>query len=482
MSIRSQTMSSHESRKCESHTSSIISNPHSPNEAKSEPIPTTRVDYSRCTEDRRTSSKRRIATEKSFDIRNESSPRYRKRRRTGAEPLPPKPITEDHYYIAPLTREALHQLNKVQHPSLPDLVSSADSESMADDTIVTKDSKASANAYDSEFEKFLKYRGIFYADNKIVLPSDLMDLEQAIYSPRPGSEPDKAAADILRRQIGQCTNEVATVSSILPKVVPLEEIINTETLSLAQDSSWCRQCIIPGPMKPDLTVPKPDKTIGWADDVFFDYPKAQGYLKPQMLPVTSNRKLAWPLFTVEVKGDKGDLKVASLQNLWNGATLLSNLLSLRRWSKKEDDFYNKIHVMSLELTAESIQLSCYWATAGKNPGEVKYYGMRLETWSVYSTKAYAEAWRCTHNALEWVRNRAYNWIRSDLAILEERLTPKIAPAMPTPRSRTDQSQQHIKRSASTGSSLGRASSLSSGLPSKKPCLSKPLDDGNVPGV
>lgn len=38
---------------------------------------------------------------------------------------------------------------------------------------------------------------------------------------------------------------------------------------------------------------------------------------------------------------------------------------------KEAESFNKIHVLSLELTVETLQLSYYWATRSKN-GQVIY--------------------------------------------------------------------------------------------------------------
>ena len=131
--------------------------------------------------------------------------------------------------------------------------------------------------------------------------------------------------------------------------------------------------------KPLLTTIKPDRTVGWSRRMF-EYPRALKYLDARACPVASNPGLAWPLFTAEVKGNKGDLKVARLQNLHNGAIMLSNLLHIRKFYREEEEFFNKVHAMSLELTAESIQLSCYWAVRGES-GDVKYYSMQLRTWT-----------------------------------------------------------------------------------------------------
>ena len=394
-----------------------------------------------------------------------SSPVPAKRARIEGHPiLPPKAPSREPTRV-PLTKEALHQLDRINFPSASKAISLEKSDQMADST-TTEEQKCSIGPYNPDYKSALEDRGIVFADDQDdLVPADLADLKEAILAPRKGPGPDEAAAKILRKQISRLPNEAAVVQSILPKVVPLEEIMNETLLSTSPEQFWSRKCLIAPELKPTVATPKPDRTFGWSASVFRQYKRAKTYLKLQMLPVAKNRELAWPLFTVEVKGDQGDMKIAKLQNLHNGAILLSNLLSLRQLSKQESAFYDKVHVMSLELTAESIQLSCYWAALEVGTKNTMFYGMRLRTWSVYETDAYIEAWRCTRNALETVRNRALPWIRSDLAVVEEMLTPKMPPAMPTP----DQSKQ-IKRSRSVASGQDSVNSDALSTNSnKKPC-------------
>ena len=53
--------------------------------------------------------------------------------------------------------------------------------------------------------------------------------------------------------------------------------------------------------------------------------------------------------------------VVGLRNLHNGAVILSNLFELERECGDEEAFFDKVHVIGLELTVESVQLSYYWA-------------------------------------------------------------------------------------------------------------------------
>ena len=149
-------------------------------------------------------------------------------------------------------------------------------------------------------------------------------------------------------------------------IAPIREVGLDGTISTTSDQEWHRMVMIQPhqPHEPQLlTAPKPARTVGWSMKVFRKYPKAMRCLATTVCPVSGNSELAVPLFTIEVKGDKGSTKVASLQSLHYGATMLANLLKV--WNaclgENTDELFNKVHAMSLELTAETIHLSCYWA-------------------------------------------------------------------------------------------------------------------------
>jgi len=138
------------------------------------------------------------------------------------------------------------------------------------------------------------------------------------------------------------------------------------------DQYW-RRCLALDPvLKPSLSTPKPDVTIGWNSEVF-PFVRASKNLRAFQCPVASTNNISWPLFTVEVKGEGGSLRVAKLQNLHNAAIMLSNLRELMKAALKEADFFNKIHPISLQVTTETVQLSYYWAARSED-GQVSYYG------------------------------------------------------------------------------------------------------------
>ena len=141
-----------------------------------------------------------------------------------------------------------------------------------------------------------------------------------------------------------------------------------------------------------------------------------------MSPVAGAPSIAWPLFTIEVKGERGNRRVARLQNLHNGAVMLSNLYALKQICKREESFFDKVHAMTIEVYDGVAQLSCYCTTRSMT-GQVRYLGEVVDTWSLLeaSGRGYREARCCIHNAIEWVRSEAQEWIRSDLQSIEDML-------------------------------------------------------------
>ena len=173
-------------------------------------------------------------------------------------------------------------------------------------------------------------------------------------------------------------------------------------------------------LTPSLTASKPDLTIGWESNVFERFPKAMASLDTFAYPVIGAQYITWPFFTVEAKGEKGSRRVYRLQNLHNGAIMLSNLYALKKKCKREEAFFDKVHVMEVEFFEGCVSLSCYWATR-PGPGQVKYFGKTLETWCLLSSSGthYKEARSCIRNAIDWVRSEAQEWIYSDLQAIED---------------------------------------------------------------
>lgn len=266
----------------------------------------------------------------------------------------------------------------------------------------------------------------------------------------------------MRYLLTRISGEPDVVSQILPKCVPLADLQLSDEVEIATDQLW-RRCLALDPdIHPSLTTPKPDLTIGWKS-ALFPFMRATKNLRTFQCPVVSTNKFSWPLFTAEGKGDGGSLRVAKLQNLHNAAIMLSNLRELMKAAAKEADFFNKVHVLSLQLTSESIQLSYYWATRSED-GQVSFYGNVLETWSPNNQRdgQYDKARRCIHNAIELVRNTAYDTIHTCMADVEKLYAPKRMSQIPSPKSMSSQKVRKAssRKASAAGSSSSGKSSLS----------------------
>ena len=270
----------------------------------------------------------------------------------------------------PLTKEALQLLDRNTGENSKGL-----SSNMSE--IVTSEAQGSINAYDSEYRNALEDRDIYFADDKDP-PGDFHNLKEAMLLPRESPELDDKQAENFRAQLTDAGNESESVKDILPQLVPLMSIQLDKDAADVKDQLWRREIALQPDLKPTLTTPKPDVTIGWKPHVFKSkFKKAYRSLQAFISPIAGFRSVAWPIFTIEAKGDGGSMRVARLQNLHNGAIMLSNLFELKRKCGNEEAFFNKIHVIELELTAESVQLSCYWSSRN-NIGAIEHVGKRLQ--------------------------------------------------------------------------------------------------------
>ena len=357
------------------------------------------------------------------------------------EPAPrPPSISES---PAPLTKEALHLLNRNTENSKSSNMVSGDSES-----VTSEAESESINAYDPEYRNALEDRNIFFADGKDP-PLNFDELWEAMIRPRESLGPDDIEAENLRAQLSDANNESASVQDILPQLVPLMSPQSGKDTAYVKDQLWRRDIGLQPELKPTLTAPKPDVTIGWKPEVFKSrYKKAYKSLQAFISPIAGFKSVAWPICTVETRGDGGSMRVARLQNLHNGAIMLSNLFELKRKCGNEEDFFNKVHVIGVELTAESVQLSCYWSCRN-SIGDVECFGKRLQCWTLFDETgdSLRNARRGIRNVVEWIKPRTLEWIQSDMAAFEIRneqvLRQQITPA------HTLASQYGVKKRRST---------------------------------
>ena len=252
--------------------------------------------------------------------------------------------------------------------------------------------------------------------------------------PRESPGRDNKEAENIRAQLTDAHYESANVKDILRQLVPVRSMQLEKDTACVKDQLWRSEIALQPDIKPTLTTPKPTVTIGWKSQVFKSrFKEAYKSLQAFISPIAGFRSLAWPIITVEAREDGGSMRAARLQNLHNGAVMLSNLFELEQKCGNEEAFFNKVHVIGVELPAESVQLSCYWACRN-DIGVVEYFGKRLQCWSLFDETggSLRNAQRGICNVLEWIKPRTFEWIQSDMAAFEIKneqiLPPRITPA------------------------------------------------------
>lgn len=142
-------------------------------------------------------------------------------------------------------------------------------------------------------------------------------------------------------------------------------------------------------MEPKLPAPKPDQAIGWTSKLFDKFDARALSIDISSTGPRAVRSFAapgenmhWPVFTVEGKGAAGQLRKAQRQNLYNAAIMINNLLELKKMVTSKDSPFGRALVMSMELTAEVVQLNCHWAIRSAE-GDIIFYGKTLGSWSLH---------------------------------------------------------------------------------------------------
>jgi hypothetical protein len=162
---------------------------------------------------------------------------------------------------------------------------------------------------------------------------------------------------------------------------------------------------------------------------------------------------------VEAKGEQGSRLVAKRQSLWAAVTIISILVRIATAAGTIDtDFFDRIHVMSAELTTETIQLSCYWATCKE--GEISFWGKTIRCWSPNDPtgESFEKAHHGIHNAVKWTKQHVQHRLNNDLDLLEQSLPRENQSQMTPPSSDRSRSRKRkptldVERTGRSASSL-----------------------------
>ena len=281
------------------------------------------------------------------------------------------------------------------------------------------------------FEDELSRRNVLDASSQDEYPDDWEEVNAVLRQDRASPEPTVQEHRAFYRRVSRTTNEASIMASVGRKL--LKDEWNDElNISWQHDQAWNRSVLLHPSLRPRLPSPKPDQAIGWSPKAFSQY----NAIKRLTLPSAGGRRthksyaapsdgLHWPVFTVEGKGAAGELRKARQQNLHNAAIMVSNRLKLKAMNGTTEGFLGRVGAVTMELTAEVVQLNCHWAR--NVDGHIVFYGRILNSWSLYSPfpEVYAEAKRSIANTVDWMKQTTYREISRDLSVLEDKALPPL---------------------------------------------------------
>ena len=128
----------------------------------------------------------------------------------------------------------------------------------------------------------------------------------------------------------------------------------------------------------------------------------------------------WPLVSIEIKGERGLLAEAILQNAHTGAVMVSNLLELKRRAGV-DIPYGYADVFTISMDKFSLLISAHWAVLN-DLGETEYMHKTVRRWFVRDADLgiFTEARRAVRNSIETHLDAMRSVIISDLERVRER--------------------------------------------------------------
>jgi len=298
---------------------------------------------------------------------------------------------------------------------------------------------------DPRFEVELQLRGARLADflDDIETPSNLEEFKKVLAENRASPRPDITAVKVFRQLLSHAASEAGVTQSCLQRALPcIEEAMLAQDQETVTDKQWSRTILLEPDRSPLLSACKPDQTFGWSLDAFpFRFDRVTLALKSFLRPVATYPSLHWAYFTVEAKGAKKTLREARLQNLHNGAVMLNNMLCIKQALGKEavEAFLGKIHVASLELTTETIQISGYWASSAAD-GSIKFYAMTVGWWTTNDPegKQFSQARKAALNAIAWTRKETHDSVSKDMQAYEIKLARQEAERLEAERRHSEQ--------------------------------------------
>jgi hypothetical protein len=285
------------------------------------------------------------------------------------------------------------------------------------------------NSADASFELEVHRRRAFFGHRHTRTPDDLEEVERAINACRDSPEPDGTYLASFQRRLRNSCNEAAVVQGVMPKLVPIDRLLDREDVVTVPNQQWDKECGLPFPPSAQYRIPppKPDQTVGPAASNFTAFETALAHLSHAARPIRSLSDLTFPLITIEAKGDKGH-NVCRSQSLHNAAVMLHQLLRLWEHTGNAEDLFGQSLVYTISITTQTCAVSHYWMESG--PSGVAVYGRLFKSWTLNLQEPIdlGAIIRSIRNAIDFAINRGIKLIRERLELLEDRLVSSSSPS------------------------------------------------------
>lgn len=206
------------------------------------------------------------------------------------------------------------------------------------------------------------------------------------------------------------SNEGTVVAEVIPQLLPMRSLLLSTSYEGIYDALWKVQDIPTcDGANARLASPKPDVTVGY-NRRFLGFSEAVDFLSITATPVICLPKLAFPIFTLEVKGLESTI-FSNQQNMHNGSCMLRNLCHLRSLVNRS---CQNLVVFTASVSPEKISLHAHWAR--QTQFQMTYASKEVKAWSPGSENLEC-AVRVFANVIYHSLEEHEKWIRQDLQTL-----------------------------------------------------------------
>lgn len=280
---------------------------------------------------------------------------------------------------------------------------------------------------DGGFVTELEVRGVVMTNSE--RPSDWEKITKMIQKPSKGLRSlDKEAIETLNECLAMPSNEATIQAVVVGILLDIHQIFRSQLTYAIFQGQFSSESILPtlpgtkeGSLK--LAPPWPDLTIGLRRSHFQDYIVVLHNLGALVSPIPSARGLIFPFFTLEVKGEGGQLE-AETQNKNNVAHMLRNLRSLSCRARGEQVTFQVFDetVRSFTVTVNRTMVTIWGHWTRAKSGHTYIHSACLKSTSIQGIDN--ADWQSLHlelhNTISYVMETTNNQVSADLAAIEAR--------------------------------------------------------------